>query len=102
MQRVKIHPLAWHPPRDMWAFGSAPMPDSRQFFRVCYVCFKENNKFLYRIFFYRKEYLMQKWDYFSIVVDHENIHDPGRPRYVNGHELPNWQQGENIFGVVNN
>jgi hypothetical protein len=44
---------------------------------------------------------MQKWDYLSIVVDHEDIHDPGRPQYVNGHELPNWQQGENIFGVVN-
>ena len=44
---------------------------------------------------------MQKWDYLFIVVDSENIHNPGRPRYVNGQELPNWQQGENIFGVMN-
>ena len=44
---------------------------------------------------------MQKWDYLFIVVDQSNIHDPGRPRYVNGQELPNWKQGESIFGVMN-
>lgn len=44
---------------------------------------------------------MQKWDYLFIVVDKENIYDPGRPRYVNGQELPNWKQGESIFGVMN-
>ena len=44
---------------------------------------------------------MQEWNYLLIVVDHENLHDPGRPRYVNGKELPNWKQGENIFGVMN-
>lgn len=44
---------------------------------------------------------MQKWDYLFIVVDHESGNDPGRPRYVNGQELPSWGQGENIFGVMN-
>ena len=44
---------------------------------------------------------MQKWDYLSIVVDYESIHDIGCPRYVNGHEVPNWKQGETIFGVIN-
>ncbi len=44
---------------------------------------------------------MQKWDYLFIVVDSENVHDPGRPRYVNGQELPNWKQGQSIFGVMN-
>jgi len=44
---------------------------------------------------------MQKWDYLHIVVDHEGNNLLGRPRYVNGQELPNWEQGENIFSVMN-
>jgi len=44
---------------------------------------------------------MQKWNYLFIVVDYENGNHVGRPRYVNGQELPNWKQGENIFGVIN-
>jgi hypothetical protein len=44
---------------------------------------------------------MQDWNYLFIVVDYQNIHDPGRPRYVNGQELSNWKQGEDIFGVMN-
>ena len=44
---------------------------------------------------------MQKWDYLSIVVDYENGNYPGRPRYVNGQELPNWEQGETIVSVMN-
>jgi len=43
---------------------------------------------------------MQKWDYLYVVVDYEND-SLGRPRYVNGQELPNWEQGENIFSVMN-
>lgn len=42
---------------------------------------------------------MQKWDYLYIVVDYEND-NRGRPRYVNGQELPNWEQGENIMSVI--
>lgn len=44
---------------------------------------------------------MQKWDYLYIVVDYEGNNFLGRPRYVNGQELPNWEQGENIMGVMN-
>ena len=44
---------------------------------------------------------MQKWDYLFIVVDHAHGTFGGRPRYVNGQELPNWEQGESIFGVMN-
>jgi hypothetical protein len=44
---------------------------------------------------------MQRWDYLSIVVDYEGNNFLGRPRYVNGQELPNWEQGENILSVMN-
>ena len=44
---------------------------------------------------------MQKWDYLHIVVDYEGNNFLGRPLYVNGQELPNWEQGENIFSVMN-
>ena len=44
---------------------------------------------------------MQKWNYLFIVVDHGTGSHLPRPRYVNGQELPNWEQGENIFGVMN-
>ena len=44
---------------------------------------------------------MQNWDYLHIVVDYEGNNFPGRPRYVNGQELPNWQQGATIFDVMN-
>ena len=44
---------------------------------------------------------MQKWDYLYIVQDSENVHGPGRPRYVNGRELPNWKEGPDIFSVMN-
>ncbi len=44
---------------------------------------------------------MQRWDYLFTVVDSENGNDPGRPRYINGQELPNWKQGQSIFGVMN-
>ena len=36
-----------------------------------------------------------KWDYLFIV------HDNGRPRYLNGQEIPDWQQGPALFEVVN-
>jgi hypothetical protein len=44
---------------------------------------------------------MQKWDYLHVVVDYEGDNFQGCPRYVNGQELPNWEQGENIFSVMN-
>ncbi|MDQ2691052.1 MAG: hypothetical protein M3Y68_03380 [Chloroflexota bacterium] len=44
---------------------------------------------------------MQNWDYLHIVVDYEGNNFFGRPRYVNGQELPNWEQGENILSVMN-
>ena len=44
---------------------------------------------------------MQKWDYLYIVVDYEGSNYLGRPRYVNGQELPDWEQGENIMAVIN-
>jgi len=47
---------------------------------------------------------MQKWDYLYIVVDYESNYlgfPLGRPRSVNGQELPNWEQGEPIFSVMN-
>ena len=44
---------------------------------------------------------MQNCDYLHIVVDYEGNNFLGRPRYVNGQELPNWEQGENIMGVIN-
>ena len=37
----------------------------------------------------------QKWDYLFIVEEE------GRPRYVNGQEIPNWEEGPNIFSVIN-
>lgn len=37
----------------------------------------------------------QKWDYLHIVSEE------GRPRYVNGLEIPNWQQGPTLFAAVN-
>ena len=43
---------------------------------------------------------MQKWDYLQIVLDSENKYDPGRPRYVNGQELPDWKQGPHIWSVM--
>jgi len=33
----------------------------------------------------------QNWDYLHIVCEE------GRPRYINGQEIPNWQQGPTIF-----
>ena len=44
---------------------------------------------------------MQKWDYLYIVVDYEGNNYLGRPRYLNGQELPNWEQGETILSVIN-
>ena len=40
---------------------------------------------------------MQKhsWDYLHIVTE------KGRPRYVNGREIPNWQQGPFLFHAMN-
>ena len=38
---------------------------------------------------------MQKWEYLLIVCEEE------RPRYVNGKEIPNWQQGATLFEIVN-
>ena len=37
----------------------------------------------------------QSWDYLHIVFE------DGRPRYVNGKEIPNWQQGPTVFHAVN-
>ena len=37
---------------------------------------------------------MQKWDYLHIVCE------DGRPRYVNGKEIPNWQQGPTIWEAL--
>ena len=37
----------------------------------------------------------QDWDYLHIVCDQ------GRPRYVNGQEIPNWHQGPMLFHAVN-
>ena len=37
----------------------------------------------------------QKWDYLHIVSEE------GRPRYVNGQEIPNWQKGPSLFEAVN-
>ena len=44
---------------------------------------------------------MQKWDYLFIVVDDAHGTFGGRPRYVNGQELPGWKQGPHIFEVMN-
>jgi hypothetical protein len=44
---------------------------------------------------------MQQWDYLHIVVDYEGNDFFGRPRYVNGQELPNWERGEHILSVMN-
>jgi hypothetical protein len=38
---------------------------------------------------------MQRWDYLHIVCEE------GRPRFVNGLEIPNWQQGPTLFVAVN-
>ena len=37
---------------------------------------------------------MQKWEYLQIVCDE------GHPRYVNGQEIPNWQQGPTLWEAV--
>jgi hypothetical protein len=37
----------------------------------------------------------QNWDYLHIVCEE------GHPRYVNGQEIPNWQQGPTLVEVVN-
>jgi hypothetical protein len=37
----------------------------------------------------------QNCDYLHVVSAE------GRPRYVNGHEIPNWQQGPTLFYAVN-
>ena len=37
----------------------------------------------------------QNWDYLHIVCEE------GRPRYVNGKEIPNWEQGPTLFHAVN-
>ena len=34
---------------------------------------------------------MQKWEYLQIVCEE------GRPHYVNGKEIPNWQQGPTFW-----
>ena len=44
---------------------------------------------------------MPKWDYLFIVVDDAHGNFGGRPRYVNGQELPDWKQGPHIFAVMN-
>jgi hypothetical protein len=36
----------------------------------------------------------QSWDYIHIVCEE------GRPRYVNGQEIPNWQQGPTFWEAV--
>ena len=38
---------------------------------------------------------MQEWDYLHIMCEE------GRPRYVNGQEIPNWQKGPTLFEAVN-
>lgn len=38
---------------------------------------------------------MQNWDYLHVVCEE------GRPRYINGQEIPNWQQGPTLFEAVN-
>ena len=37
----------------------------------------------------------QNWDYLHLVCEE------GRPRYINGKEIPNWQQGPTISDAVN-
>lgn len=37
----------------------------------------------------------RNWDYLHIVCEE------GHPRYVNGQEIPNWQQGPALFHAVN-
>ena len=37
---------------------------------------------------------MQNWDYLHLVCEE------GRPRYVNGQEIPNWQQGPTVSEAV--
>ena len=37
---------------------------------------------------------MPNWDYLHLVCEE------GRPRYVNGQEIPNWQQGPTISEAV--
>jgi len=37
----------------------------------------------------------QNWDYLHILCEE------GRPRYVNGKEIPNWKQGPILFHAVN-
>lgn len=36
----------------------------------------------------------QKWDYLFVV------YDAGRPRYVNGQEIPDWQKGPTGLGYM--
>lgn len=36
----------------------------------------------------------QNWDYLHIVCEE------GCPRYVNGQEIPNWQQGPTLWEAV--
>ena len=43
---------------------------------------------------------MPKWDYLFIVVDDAHGNFGGRPRYINGQELPDWKQGDSILGVM--
>ena len=38
---------------------------------------------------------MPNWDYLHLVCEE------GRPRYVNGQEIPNWQQGPTILAAAN-
>jgi len=37
----------------------------------------------------------QNWDYLFVMGDE------GRPRYVNGQEIPNWKEGPSIFDAMN-
>jgi hypothetical protein len=39
--------------------------------------------------------LKQNWDWLVILCEEK------LPRYVNGKEIPNWQQGPNLWEVVN-
>lgn len=36
----------------------------------------------------------QNWDWLVILCEEK------RPRYINGEEVPNWQQGPNLWEVV--
>jgi hypothetical protein len=37
----------------------------------------------------------QNWDWLVILCEEK------RPRYINGKEIPNWQQGPDLWEVVN-